>query len=300
MKLSKQERIGALIILAIVILALGAFLLVKPKFEEVAATRATLETREKELADAKQRQQQKAPLRMQIEQQYEEGQHMADMFFPELTAYDAHNAFTDFIKQLDFPVVVEEISVSEPDTETLNVSFFTPTEVSYALKTYVTQSRDMTEEERQARERIEALQSALNSQQTIGASKVEFTVTTLTLDDMLKFIDAVNDYKIMEEGASEEVRKAVSIGSMGIDYELTDQLYDLLSQASSEEIAREGRALLRELGFEGYEESADTPPEEIVLEIPITYEFSEAMTFLSIARMQDPKPLLDSQDGIAE
>lgn len=306
MKLSKQERIGALIILAIVILALGGFLLIKPKFEEAGRTKATLAQREQELASAEERQKLKAPLRADIEKEYQEGEHLADMFFPEMTSYQADNAFRTFIKQLPFPVVVEELSVEEPTTETLGVNFYTPTEVEYALKTYVTQGLEPSEEELKLAARNLALQEALAEPQTIGASKVTFTVTTLTRDDMWKFVDAINDYKVKEENSSEEIRKAVSIGSAGTEYDEVNQFYDLVVEESTEEMDRAGRDLVRELGLEieGEEggEPAPTEPgeqEEIKFKIPITVSFSETITFLSIERMQNPKDQLDAQDGKA-
>lgn len=308
MKLSKQERIGALIILAIVILALGAFLLIKPKFEEVGRTSETLTQREKELSDAKARQKLKDPLKEDIIKEYEEGEHLADMFFPELTAYDADNAFRAFIKQLDFPVVVEEITVEEPTTETLSVSFYTPTEVSYALKTYVTQGLEPSEEETKLAQRNLALQTALSEQQTIGASKVSFTVSTLTQDDLIAFIDAVNEYKVKENGSSENIRKAVSINSMVLEYPDVNNIYDLAVQESTSEMERIGRELLRELGFteDGEQQPSTTNPENpeeqepVKLEVAVTYSFTDVVTFLSIERMQDPKGQLDAQDGVNE
>lgn len=299
MKLSKQERIGALIILAIVIVALGVFLLIKPKFEEAGRSKGTLETRQKELAAAQERQRLKDGLRTDIEKEYEEGEHLADMFFPELTSYDADNAFRAFIKQLKMPVVVEEITVEEPTTETLSVSFYTPTSVTYALKTYVTQGLKPSEEETQLAARNQALRTALNQSQTVGASRVTFTVTALSRDDMLAFADAVNDYKVKEGGSSEETRKAISITSMGIEYTEVNQVYDLAVEESTEEIARAGRALLRELGFEVKDdpETPTNPEEEEKFEIPVTVSFSDTLTFLSIERMQNPKAQLDAQDG---
>ena len=302
MKLSKQERIGALIILAIVILALGAFLLIKPKFEEVSATKATLESRENELANLKARQQLKGSLREEIEAEYEEGKHLADMFFPELTSYDAHRAFIDFIKQLDMPVVVEDVTVFNPATETLSVSFYTPTSVTYALKTYVTQGLEPTEEEVRFEQRNQALRSALNSTQTVGASNVSFTASFLSQDDLIAFVDAVNDYKIKEEGASEEVRKAVRVNTLAVSYEEVATAYDHLAQFSANEIARTGRALIREAGFPGYEGVDEAPGTAEMPEVEYSpvYTYSENLTFLSIERMQDPKELLDAQDGIEE
>lgn len=303
MKLSKQERIGALIILAIVILALGAFLLIKPKFEEVGRTKETLAQREQELASAQERQKLKDPLRKDIEKEYQEGEHLADMFFPELSSYQAENTFRTFIKQLPFPIVAEELTVEEPTTETLSVNFYTPTLVEYALKTYVTQGLEPSEEELKLEARNQALQAALLEEQSIGASKVTFTVTTLTRDDMWKFIDAINDYKVKEGNSSEEIRKAMFISSAGTKYTEVNQFYDLVVEESTEEMDRIGRDLIRELGFEvDDEDSEPTEPgeqEEIKFKIPVTISFSETVTFLSIERMQDPKNQLDLQDGKA-
>ncbi len=305
MKLSKQERIGALIILAIVIVALGVFMLIKPKFEEAATAQGTLEQREKELADAKKRQELKSTLREDIEKEYQEGEHLADMFFPELSSYQAENTFRTFIKQLPFPIVVEEITVEEPSTETLSVNFYTPTEVEYALKTYVTQGLEPSEKELELEVRNLALRAALMEEQTIGASKVSFTVTTLTRDDMWKFVDAINDYKIKEENSPEEIRKAMFISSAGTEYSEVNQFYDLLVEQSTEDMERAGRDLIRELGLELEDDDNEPEPEEpgeeeeIKFKIPITVSFSETVTFLSIERMQDPKNQLDVQDGKA-
>lgn len=305
MKLSKQERIGALIILAIVILALGAFLLIKPKFEEVGRTQTTLTEREQELTQAQDRQKLKAPLREDIEKEYQEGEHLADMFFPELSSYQAENTFRTFIKQLPFPIVAEELTVEEPTTETLSVNFYTPTLVEYALKTYVTQGLEPSEEELKIEARNMALQAALLEEQTIGASKVTFTVTTLTRDDMWKFVDAINDYKVKEDNSSEEIRKAMFISSAGTEYSEVNQFYDLVVDQSTEEMDRIGRELIKELGLEVEGEEDEPEPtepgeeEEIKFKIPVTVSFSETVTFLSIERMQDPKNQLDIQDGKA-
>lgn len=313
MKLSKQERIGALIILAIVILALGAFLLVKPKFEEVGRTQATLTQRRTELQEAQERQKLKPELRTKIEAQYEEGEHLADMFFPELSSYEADNTFRAFLQQLDFPVVVEELTVEEPATQDLSVAFYTPSEVSYALKTYVNQgvTVELTEEEAKNEARMTALMTALSESQTVGASQVAFTVSTLTRNDLMKFADAVNDYRIREEGSAEPVRKAMSISGIVLSYTEVEDFYSTAAEDSVEELSRIGRNYMREDGFkldEGDEpenpetpenpENPENPDDEDLLDYTPTYQLSDTLTFLSIERMQDPKAQLDAQDGV--
>ncbi len=302
MKLSKQERIAALIILAIVILAVGAFMLVKPKFEEATRTKETLTQRQNELAADKERQKLKDPLRKDIEKEYEEGEHLADMFFPELASYQADNAFRDFIKQLDFPVVAEEIEVEEPTTDTLSVSFFTPTEVSYALKTYVTQGVELTDEQIKLAQRNNALQQALSSEQTIGASRITFKASVLSRADFLKFLDAINEYEVeAEDGdAGSKIRKAICVDSAQFNYDDVNQFYDLAVDISTEEVARAGRAILRELGIGNTEENPE-PQEPNTDELYLYYvhNITGSIAFYSIERMQDPKAQLDAQDGKA-
>ena len=313
MRLSKQERIGALIILAIVILALGAFLLIKPKFEEVGRTKATLAERQNELQQAQERQSLKGGLKTQIEEQYEIGEHLADMFFPEYKSYEADDAFRAFLQQLDFPVTVESVTVGEPSTTNLSVSFYTPTEVSYALKTYVTQgiTVEQTEEEQKQAARMAALATALAEAQTVGASTVSFTASMLTRADVLKFADAVNSY-VMQEGTAEPVRKALSISGVTLEYSEVDDFYGKAIEKSSTEISAIGRDYMREDGFKIDGDQADNPnpetpanPEnpggddENILTYAKTYKFTGTVTFHSIERMQDPKAQLDAQDGVA-
>ena len=83
MKLSKQERIGAFIIAIIIILALGVFLFIKPRFETIQSTTATLESKQQELTAALEKQSTKGPRRDQVLDAYKQGATLADMVFPE-------------------------------------------------------------------------------------------------------------------------------------------------------------------------------------------------------------------------
>lgn len=305
MKLSKQERIGAIIIIAIIILALGAFLLIKPKFEEVGRTQQTLSQKQSELAKAQERAKLKDGLRTEIEKEYKEGEHLADMFFPELSSYEVDNQFRAFLQQLDVPVVVEEITVEDPSTEELSVSFYTPTSVSYALKDYVNQgiTKELTEEEQKQAARNAALREALKGTQTVGATRLTFRVSALSNADILRFVDELNNYYVAEEGADKSVRKAVSIPSLVLEYPEVSNFYDRLVKESKDEMSFEGRELMRNDGFDVKSEGSapsENPgenEEDNKLLVPAVRTFSQTITFLSIERMQDPKPQLDAQDG---
>lgn len=310
MKLSKQERIGALIILAIVIVALGAFLLIKPKIESIGSSRETLETKRTELQNDKAKQALKTGLREQIEEAYQQGEHLADMFFPELTSYEADDAFRAFLKQCKVPVVVEEITVSEPDTSSLSVSFFTPSEVTYDLKSYVSQGITPTNNDPNAA-RMEALRNALANSQTIGSSEVEFTVSALTIQDLIWFADEVNNYFIKDEGVKTDdergIRKAVSLSSISVDYEFTRTVWDAFVETNNDAMAVLSETARQEilakeadphLSLQPAEAGESPAPDVIEYDHYLAYQYTDTFTFYSIERMQNPKAILDEQDGI--
>ena len=310
MKLSKQERIGALIILAIVILALGAFLLIKPQVETIGSMQQTLETKRTELRNDQAKQARKPELRTQIEEAYQQGEHLADMFFPELSSYEADEAFRAFLKQCNIPIVVEEITVGEPTTATLSASFYTPEEVIYDLKTYVSQGVDSTNDDPNAA-RLEALQIALSSSQTIGASSVGFTVSALTQDDLIKFADAVNNYFIKDEGVVTDdergIRKAVAITGLELPYQRTNDIWDAYIDANTEAMDAIGESVLGEVLQKNEDpkvkqellQAGDrVTPAEMDIEASLPISYSDNFTFYSIERMRNPKAILDEQDGI--
>lgn len=313
MKLSKQERIGALIVLAIVILGLGAFLLIKPKIESAFATQNTLVSKAAELKQAQEKAERKKPLRAEIEAAYQEGEHLADMFFPELTSYEADNAFREFIKQCNLPVVVEQITVAEPNTSTLGVTFYTPSEVTYALKTYVSQGADSSSDDDPVNaRRMAALETALAGTQTIGSSSVDFTVSALTQEDIIKFVDAVNNYFIKEgEPKSEDdkgIRKAVQISTLTVPYDELNHIYEEYIERSSDVMEAAGGAARNEIAAKKQnpdvqQNPGEAPEEREILTIgafeeTLPYTFSDSFTFYSIERMQNPQDILDEQDGI--
>lgn len=310
MKLSKQERIGALIILAVVILALGAFLLVKPKIEAISSANATLESKKTELKAAQDKAGRKSGLRAEIEAAYQEGEHLADMFFPELKSYESEEAFRAFLEQCKLPIVVQEIKVSEPSTSTLEVAFFTPEEVTYALKTYVTQGIDNTDDSVNGR-RMSALRSALQGSQEIGASTVEFSVSARKQDDIIRFFDEVNNYFIKDENVQSDdergIRKAVMVEGVEMQMKNLNAIYDAYVEADSE--THDARGLAAMVQILAYEKDPNlkfdlgepvdrVEPSLDEVELAGYYTYEGSVVFFSIERMQNPKTILDEQDGI--
>ncbi|MBD5129038.1 MAG: hypothetical protein HDT43_03810 [Ruminococcaceae bacterium] len=317
MKLSKQERIGAIIIIVILILALGGWLLVKPKIETISATKASLAAKQAEYNADVAKQARKAPLREEIEKAYEEGEHLADMFFPEMSAYEADMAFRAFLEQCTAKVVVEALTVSDPTVAMLGTNFYIRPEVEYDLKTYATQGSDEVDEEyAKVLLRQTVLAEALGDPQTIGANEVTFTVSAIDQDELVNFAEAVNNYKLTENGT--ETRKAVAINGLTLVYPLVTNKYEKLVEELNAEMETEGRAALTtatgmptEILNNGNAAAANpdgtaaaatpgnnTEEQEIAEIVDYLYSYTDTFTFYCIERMQDPKSQLDAQDGV--
>lgn len=301
MKLSKQERIGILVIAVILILGLGIWMFIVPKVESVNNSNKTLASKELELQNAQNEALLKDSLKDQIMDAYEEGEDYANMFFEEMTTYQADAEFRAFLEQCDANVLVESITVSEPTTATLAPTYFEKEEVTYDLKTYVTQDIEKTEEEIASEERWAELKNALGISQTVGAITVEFTVNALSPEDMLAFADEVNNYFKMENG--DNTRKAVKLNGYALSYPLNESMYEeLIAEIDAESMDEAIDLLCKQLGIkrntpaetttntEEKTDDADPSPTEYI------YQLSTSVTFYSVERMQDPTEQLKSQE----
>lgn len=305
MKLSKQERIGAFIIAIVVILAVGIFVFIKPRIEAISTTTKNLDNKQQELVKALEKQKTKDGLKQDVLDAYEKGSTLADMFFEEMTVYEAEEEFRAFLSQCDAKVLVESLKVSAPETTTIAPQYFTEKQVSYALKTYVTKGLEKTEEQIAAEKRLKILKDKLGSSQTIGSIRINFTVSAIDQEELLVFCDEVNNYIKKENG--KDTRKAMTIAGFSFNYPLVVAEY--------EEMIKDIQAKAQEAGtkelYKNYNQTPPTintaPPAENLTpekeaELKLTdnlISVSTSITFYSVERMQDPTDQLDAQDGIA-
>lgn len=300
MKLSKQERIGILVIAIILILGLGIWMFIVPKIDAVNKSNTTLAAKEKDLSDAQTKALSKEPLKDQIIAAYEKGENLADMFFEEMTTYEADMEFRAFLEQCEANVMVESLSIADPTVATLAPAYFEEDQVVYDLKTYVTQNIEKTEDELKTEERWNNIKNALGVSQTVGAITVEFKVSAIDQQDILKFADEVNAYIKRENG--KDTRKAVVLNGYSISYPKNEEYYKELIDANEEEAADEAYDLVRknneldpivrpeDTGAETEEEEEDPTVSEYL------YELTTSVTFYSVERMQDPEDQLKAQE----
>lgn len=312
MKLSKQERIGALIILVIVILALGGWFYVKPKIEAIDSTRKSLASKQQEYDADVETQAKKDPLKAEIVSAYEKGEHLADMFFSEMTSYEADAAFREFLQQCTAKVLVEDLTVGGPTTTTLGTQFYSPSTVTYDLKTYASQGVDVSAAELMRSMRQLLLRTTLGNAQTIGASNVTFTVTAIDRDELIKFVDEINNYEREENGG--KIRKAIKINTLSLEYEELNDEYDKILDDLTAQMEADGQNAFQSATGQRPGSSTPTPtptptpnpenpenPGENNNQnaTPEYYTLTDTMTFYCIEHMQNPKPLLDAQDSSA-
>lgn len=303
MRLSKQERIGVIIILAVVIIGLGIFLFIVPAAQTIGTSITNRDNTQKQYDAAVEKANQKAPLKEQILEEYKEGEHLADMFFPEMKSYETDAAVREFLAQCEANVVVTSLDVSAPGTATLSPSFPTESEVTYALKQYASQGAEIEEAAAKRILRLGRLATALGTSQTIGASTAEFIVKAQNLDELIKFIDEINNYVKTESGV--ETRKALMLtSSVTLEYSDVNSKYDEYI-TELEAIAEEAGKAAIDAGVDGeftYEIPDSIEPEEPEEEEEVTientyYSAAVTLTFYSIERMQNPQAQLDAQDG---
>ncbi len=300
MKLSKQERIGVLVIALLLIIGLGIWLFIVPKVDAVNKSNKTLASKEKDLAAAQAKALNIDPLKEQIIDAYEEGENLADMFFEEMTSYEADMEFRAFLEQCGANVLVESLSVGEPTTITMEPYYYEAEEVVYDLKTYVTQDIEKTDKEIATEERWNEIKNALGASQTVGAITVEFTVNSIDPMVLLEFADAVNAY-IKSENAK-DTRKAMVLNGYELSFPLNEKMYDELMKQIEEEASEETFELLckkldlhpikepEQTGEEKEEEDVVPPATEYI------YELTTSVTFYSVERMQDPAEQLKAQE----
>lgn len=319
MKLSKQERIGLMIIIAVVILALGGFLMVKPKIEESIRNKETMETKQKEFDEKKAKADTKDSLRQQIMDAYEEGAHTADMFFSEMDGYEVDDMFREFLENRTYTkpgdteaqdkakVLIEELKISELGTETLTPSFTTIEPISYPLKQFATQGGVTLSEEEEARQlRRAVLAIVLGEEQTIGARTIEFTAKAISNDELIKFADEINNFVRDENGDS--VRKAMMSQGITLTYNDVAKKYEDMVKEIEEKAEAEGKtAFEQNTGLS----AGDDPSTNIPTPLPdgdskdegdvsdYICKWENTLTLYSVERMQNPKSILDAQDGIA-
>lgn len=318
MKLSKQERIAVLIIAVVILLGLGIFLFIVPKFEAIGTSSASLINKQIELQTDIDRADTKVQLGEDVKKAYDDGRDIANMFFKEMKPYEADNEIREFIqycKDNGVNIAVDSLSIGNPGVSTLGVTFYTEPTVEYDLKTYATQGQEPSQEELDAQNRDAIMQAALASTQNVGSIDVSFTVTTLNSEDMLKFVDIINDYYKQEDGGT-ATRKAIRLSSgltitdKDVENKYSEYVEDLTAKASKDANTRlekdtgkstgakdQNNTAAADTAADGENTNNNKNDDKTTSFEDNTCQVSVTLTMYSIERMQDPTDQLAAQNA---
>lgn len=316
MKLSKQERIGLMIIVAVVILALGAFLMVKPKIEEMGRSKEAMLAAQKDFDEKSAKAATKGPLKEQILTAYKEGVQKADMFFEEMDSYEVDNMFREFLENRKYTkqgdtspqekanVLIEDLAIDEPKTSSL-VPLFPETQgITYPLKEFATQGGvTLSEKEQATLARKVMLQSILGGEQTIGSVEISYKARAVSQEELIKFADEINNFVRNENGNN--VRKAMMTGGIKIEYPEVTKTYENMIEDLNEQAKEAGEKALEEIA--GVKIDNSTSGSSVPTPLPdgdddkkaqitdYVFSWETSLTLYSVERMQDPTPILEAQ-----
>ena len=140
MKISKQERIAIICFLVAAILGVGIFVFVLPNFNKIDTNNKQLTAVKQEYSDILKQLEHTSTIDDEISKAYEEGKNLADTFYDDLTPYEADEIMRQFIatfnKQEGKNITIDGLSISPFATQTLTVSVFRSSEVTYPLKEF--------------------------------------------------------------------------------------------------------------------------------------------------------------------
>ncbi len=134
MKLSNKEKGILAVFLAIVIMAVGAFMLVVPEYQKIDGNKASLE-------DAKVRRDQlynnltrESTIDQELKDALEAAKEYSRYFYDDMTTYQADETFREILK--NGGISTDSLRIGEFTTSTLSLSTFVKTFVTYPLKEY--------------------------------------------------------------------------------------------------------------------------------------------------------------------
>jgi hypothetical protein len=185
-----------MIAIIIVILGLGIFLLIKPKWEKLNENKATREQLTTTW-DTKLLEFDRIPLKQEsIQKRYEKGLDISKEFTPTMSSVELdkflQEKFMNTEKfQEDEVLLTDSVSISEAGVSTMSYYYFTPNIVTYPLYENADLDGSLAAaiEEKLADSKLLASRSS----QTVGASSATL-ILRINREDTMALLDAVNDY----------------------------------------------------------------------------------------------------------
>ena len=280
MKLSSKEMIILAVFLSIVIIVAGLFLFILPEYEKIEPNKNSLQAEKDALDQVYASLAREATIDQEIDDAIQQANTISLSFYDEMTTYEADVLVREILEATNMST--KGLSLSDYSTQTLTVTDYVETIITYPLKQYSGFIDDRFDAEELAasvsydedgnlvipedfkEKYVQALKEYMTAllstqSQTVGAVTVNFTIEG-TRGDFLKFLDYVAG-----------LEKATIINSTNVAYTGTET--NTANAAAPAE------------GEEGAPVQANTTPVERVLNDNSEISTSVSMTFYCITPM---------------
>lgn len=246
MKISKQERILIIVFLVAAIVGVGIFIFILPNFNKIGDNNKQLTSVKQQYQTILTQLEHESTIDGEISQAYEDGKNLADKFFSDLTEYEADEIMRKFIAK-GKDIKIDGLSISPFSTQSLSVSVFSPTEVTYPLKDFAntvvetpadTQtdlSKLSTRELVMYAKKLQSTLLAASDPVTVGSVTVSFTASSNKLQNLHDFADLLYSGKYddsVKDADGNVIGKAVSVSA--ISYQMTENSSNGESGAASD------------------------------------------------------------------
>lgn len=210
MKLSNKEKVILAVFLAIVIIAVGIFLIILPEYNKISTNKSELDGLKSQREQLFQTLTREDTIDTEIDTAIKNANVFSGYFYDDMTTYEADVLVRQILA--DNNMSTDSLSIGDFTTSTLTVSEYVETVVSYPLKDYsgfvpdsgidfsqfqisYDENGNMVIPEELQDQMIDVLKEFMNTllstqQQTLGSISVSMTVTG-TRGDFLKFLDNV-------------------------------------------------------------------------------------------------------------
>ena len=211
MKFGYRDRIVLLVVVIVLIFAIGIFVFIKPKWEQLNTNKET----RKSVADEWQGKLNEfkliPSLQGKIKEKYSEGLDLSKNFTDEMNSIELAKFIQDkFINTEKFNEdeveVKETVKISEQGTSSLSYYYYTPSIVTYPLYEYA--DLDGSLKEAAEAKMKEANQLSSRSSQTVGSSSAQMTLQ-INREDTMALLDAI--YKYANDNKDTMIVESVSL-----------------------------------------------------------------------------------------
>ena len=196
MKLGYRDRVVLMVAIIIVILGIGIFVFIKPKWEALNSNKQTLETVQEEW-DAKLIDFDRIPKKQDtINKRYEEGLKVSEEFTDEMDSVALDKFFQEQFgnveqNKTDEVTVRQALSVTDETPQTIGYYYYVPNIVVYPL--YEVADLDGSLAQEAAQKLLESNILSARTAQSISTGSNTFTVR-INKDDIMAMLDAVKAY----------------------------------------------------------------------------------------------------------